>query len=129
MYEIDGPAAWVRLVGRYPLEVSRSRRHDWYRTTGRVGRWFIPDWPAMAGDYDGVHLTVAAYLATAGRALPLDEADGSAGDGADGATVLAGWDPDATIWLADRLAASGPATRWRRSREHEHWAVCAEPAK
>jgi hypothetical protein len=119
VYEIDGPAAWMRLVERYPLKVSRARRHDWFRATGRVGSWHIPNWPAVANDYDAVHLTVAGYLTTAGRALPVD---GSA-------TVLAGWNPDETYWLNDLLtlehapeerwnnrdARTGPDLQWRRS--------------
>jgi hypothetical protein len=104
VYEIDGPRAWADLVDRHPLEVSRSRRHDWWRTTGRDGRWYIPDWHAVAADHDAVHLTVAAYLATAGRALDVEG----------GATVLAGWDPDATIWLSDALAPAGDPVAWER---------------
>ncbi|MEO4038679.1 hypothetical protein V3N95_05270 [Micrococcaceae bacterium Sec6.3] len=37
-YEVRGPGDWVRLCRRFPLEVSASRRHDWYRVTGRSGR-------------------------------------------------------------------------------------------
>ena len=102
--ELRGPQDWVELVGRYPLEVTgTAKRGDWWRTTGRDGRWAMPDWPAVADDWDAVHLTVAGYLTTAGRALPVD---------GDLATVLAGWPPDATFWLADVLSvAAGPA-RW-----------------
>lgn len=110
VYEVDGPQAWVDLVNRYPLEVSRSRRHDWWRTTGRDGRWFIPDWLAVSADHDAVHLTVAAYLATPGRALDMDG----------GATVVAGWDPDATFWLADVLTPAGEPVAWER-RDDERW--------
>jgi hypothetical protein len=100
--EISSPADWTQLAGRYPIEVSRSRRHDWWRTTGWAGKWLIPDFAAVAVDYDAVHLSVAGYLTTAGRALPVN----------DGRTVLAGWDPDRTFWLTGVLAASGPATDW-----------------
>lgn len=87
---------WAALCRRYPIEVTASRRHDWYRATGRVGRWVLPDWSRVADDWDAVHLPVATYLEAAGRALPVDDADP---DGAT-ATVVAGWDPDATLWLA-----------------------------
>ena len=103
-FEITGPAAWADLVGRYPLDVTLSRRHDWWRVTGHDGRWLIPDWQAVASDFDGVHLTVAGYLATAGRALPVGDA----------ATVLAGWDPDETYWLGDVLEPAGEPVQWRR---------------
>jgi hypothetical protein len=98
VWEIDGPEAWVRLVNRYPLDVTNARRHDWYRTTGRVGTWRIPNWRAVADECDAVHVSVAGYLTTATRALPL--ADG------DSATVLAGWNPDQTWWLTDVLATT-----------------------
>lgn len=107
VWEIDGPESWTRLVDRYPLEMTNARRHDWYRVTGRVGRWCIPDWNAVAADWDAVHLTVAGYLTTATRACIL--ADGES------ATVLGGWNPDQTWWLTDVLAeASGPQ-RWHDS--------------
>jgi hypothetical protein len=64
----------------------------------------------VADVWDGVHLTVAGYLTTAGRALDVEEQY---------ATVLAGWDPDATYWLADVLRPAGPATRWVRDADGE----------
>lgn len=100
--EIAGPDDWARLVGRYPFDVTRSRRHDWWRAAGWAGTWVIPDYAAVAVDYDGIHLTVLGYLTTAGRALPVDDAR----------TMLAGWDPDKTYWLTDSVAFSGEATRW-----------------
>ena len=103
-FEITGPADWVELAGRYPLEVTLSRRHEWWQVTGRDGGWVIPDWLAVASDFDAVHLTVAGYLATAGRALPVGET----------ATMLAGWDPDETYWLADALEQAGASAHWRR---------------
>ncbi|HEY6498311.1 MAG TPA: hypothetical protein VIZ20_02735 [Streptosporangiaceae bacterium] len=103
VYELTGPAAWTELVRRYPLEVTRSRRHDWFRATGRAGRWLIPDYAAVAADWDAVHLTVAGYLSTAGAACPVDRKV---------ATVLAGWNPDQTWWLTDALTLGGPATYW-----------------
>jgi hypothetical protein len=101
--EISSAEDWTELVGRYPIDVSKSRRHDWWRTTGWAGRWLIPDFAAVAADYDAVHLSVAGYLTTAGRALSVN----------DGRTVLAGWNPDQTFWLTEVLAASGAATNWR----------------
>jgi hypothetical protein len=112
VYEMSGPQDWVDLVGRYPLDVSKSRRHDWFRVTARAGSWLIPDFTAVAGDFDAVHLTVGGYLTTAGRALPVPGRD-------DGwATMLAGWDPDQTYWLADVLESAGPPVEWTNP-EHE----------
>lgn len=109
VWEIDGPEAWVRLVDRYPLDVTNARRHDWYRTTGRAGAWRIPDWATVAADWDAVHLSVGGYLATATR--PLTVADGEA------ATVLAGWNPDQAWWLTDILTANSVPETWRPDRE------------
>jgi hypothetical protein len=105
VWEVDRPQAWVRLVDRYPLDVTNARRHDWYRATGRVGTWRIPDWSAVADDWDAVHVSVAGYLTTATRALHLDDGDA--------ATVLAGWNPDQTWWLTDTLATT--------TRQPESW--------
>jgi hypothetical protein len=116
VYEVDGPAAWAALVARYPLDLTMSRRHDWWRATGRAGRWLIPDYQAVAADYDGVHLTVLGYLTTAGVALPAGSADRDDPDGDDpggeARTLLAGWEPDATWWLTDCLAPAGPPEDW-----------------
>ena len=104
MYEIDSPDQWAELVGRYPLDVTGSRRDDWRRATGWAGRCLIPDYAAAAADWDAVHVSVAGYLATAGIAIP-------AGDGT--RTMLAGWDPDATWWLTDALCSTSQPEDWR----------------
>ncbi|GAA4867593.1 hypothetical protein [Saccharopolyspora cebuensis] len=102
IHEIRGAADWCALVERYPLEVTASRRHDWWRATGTDARWLIPDYAAVAADHDAVHLTAAAYLEAAGRALPVGDA----------ATVLAGWNADETWWLTDVLGPAGAPERW-----------------
>ena len=102
IYEVSGPDQWTELAGRYPLEVSKSRRHDWWRVTHWTGAWLIPDFAAVAADYDAVHLSVTGYLTTAGRALPVGDA----------CTLLAGWNPDQTYWLTDILALAGPTATW-----------------
>jgi hypothetical protein len=61
-----------------------------------------------------VHLTIGGYLTAAGRALAVS---GSA------ATMLAGWDPDKTYWLADVLQVAGTPVRWlERDSEFPGWA-------
>ena len=104
VFEISGPEAWVELVERYPLTVTNSRRHDWWRVTGQNVAWAIPDYLAAAADFDGIHLTVLGYLSTAGRALPA----------ADAYTVLAGWNPDETWWLTDSAELTGSPMGWSR---------------
>lgn len=114
VYEITAPADWAHLVDAYPLPVPASRRSDWYDTTGEQHDWFIPDWAAVAADYDAVHLTVVGYLTTPGIAIPLATHSG--------ATVLAGWNPDATFWLRnDFLSVDDDPTDWRRYQD-DPWA-------
>jgi len=110
--EITGPEDWAALVASYPLEVTKSRRHDWWRVTGWAGTWLMPNYAAAAADYDAIHLTVSGYLTTAGRALAVNDAR----------CLLAGWDPDKTYWLADCPAGGGPPVRWvRDDSAHLGW--------
>lgn len=112
VYEIDGPEAWAALCRRFPLEVTASRRHDWYRVTGLDTRWVIPDWSAVAAHHDGVHLTVSGYLTTAGRGVTVDETH---------STVLAGWHPGETYWFRDVEPDRARAEKWLRDDQRERW--------
>lgn len=109
VYEINDPDGWVELVEHYPLDVDRSRRHDWWRATGGTGPWQIPDWQAVSRDHDAVHLSVIAYLAGAGRALPTRH----------GQTVIAGFDPDLTYWLTEGLIETNPPDTWNALDDEE----------
>jgi hypothetical protein len=114
VFEVTGPEAWAALVEAYPLPLTASRRHDWFRTTGVDSEWFIPDWAAVANDYDAVHLTMVGYLTTPGTAIPVRG----------GASVLAGWNADETYWLADVLEPAGEPVEWERrdtGRDHDEW--------
>ena len=111
--EIRTAADWISLCRRFPLEVTASRRHDWFRATGRQGRWVIPDWEKVAGDWDAAHLTVLGYLNGATRALQVD---------AETATVIAGWAPDSTIWLTDVAREwEGAWQTWHRASRGDPW--------
>lgn len=108
-FEITGAEDWIALCREHPLEVSASRRGDWYRVTGRDGRWVVPDWEQVAPQWDAVHLTVAGYLQAATRALEVD---------ADTASVIGGWDPGSTYWLTSAVpAVTGDVQRWRHQDE------------
>ena len=118
IYELSGPTAWTDLVARYPLDVSLSKRHDWWRTTGVDGPWLMPDWSAVAADYDGVHLTVRGYLTTAGRYLAVGQSG----------TVLAGWNPDETYWLNDVLRPGTAPSEWHSNESRPPtWADATKP--
>ncbi|WZH37000.1 MAG: hypothetical protein PIR02_19980 [Microbacterium enclense] len=100
--EIDGPEAWAALCRRHPFPLTASRRTVWGWTTGREGAWVQPDWAEVAREASGVHLSVAGYLATAGRVIDLGDL---------GATLVAGWGPDETFWFSDP-GSTGPEQRW-----------------
>jgi hypothetical protein len=102
IWNITSPDDWRRLAVRYPRDVTASRRHDWYRWTGRAGTWVLPDWPRAARDWDGVHLSIAGYITATGFAIPAGDA----------ATVLAGWAPDQTFWMNDVFTRSDRAGTW-----------------
>ncbi|MDY0909190.1 hypothetical protein [Microbacterium sp. CFBP9034] len=112
--EIHGPEEWIDLCRRHPLPVTASRRHDWFRVTGRDGDWVMPDWSRVAEEADGVHVSVACYLATAGRLLDLE--DGRA-------SVMAGWAPDTTWWFAGVSAREADAVQW--VRDDDDWVPAA----
>lgn len=105
--EIDDADAWLDLVRRYGIDVTGKRIANWSQASGLDCRWLLPDWSAVADDYDAIHLTVTGYLRCSGRALPID---------AGAATFLAGWDPDASFWLTDVLEAGRTPERWRAER-------------
>lgn len=90
--EIGSATDWANLCREFPMEVTASRRHDWFRVTGHDGRWLIPDWERVAQRWDAVHLTTLGYLSAATKRIDIDS---------EFATVIAGWGPDSTIWLAD----------------------------
>ena len=114
---VDGPADWAALCRRWPLDVTRTtRRNDWAVATGRQGDWLLPDWSAVATEYDVVHLTVAGWFRSSGLAVPVD---GSR------ASVVAGWTPDSVYRLTDRgagdEAVTGDPETWSRPGNAGVW--------
>lgn len=108
IFEIKCAEDWAMLCALYPNDVSATRLDMWEFNTGRRGRWVIPDWLAMANDYDGVHLTAAAYIALAGAVIPVPELDFSG----DWASSIAGWTPDWTFYFAPVVADQDSHQRW-----------------
>lgn len=94
VFEVHSPEDWVRLVELYPRGSSRLLTYDW--AVGDPESLVVPEWPSIARDWDAVHVSVGGYLSSAYTTLPL--ADGRW-------TVLAGWHPDATVWLNARCLA------------------------
>lgn len=113
--EISSAEQWVQLCKDHPIEVTAQKRHDWYHVTGRDGAWLMPDWLAVARRYDGVHLSIGAYLALAGHCLTVD---------AKFATLIAGWDPGKTYWFIDTVADRGYSQTWKfidADSEEQRW--------
>jgi hypothetical protein len=104
-FEITGADAWAGLCRDYPLDVTHSCGWSWREAIGFEGDWVVPDWAAVAADWDAVHLTIACYLEAATRPIPVREGVASA---------IAGFNPDQTVWLTGRPEATGPAVDWRR---------------
>src|SRR5215831_100969 len=102
IWDITGPDDWGRLAARYRRDVTASRRHDWYRLTGRDGAWILPDWPQVARDWDGVHLSIAGYITATGFVIAAASA----------AIVLTGWEPDQTLWLNDVFTKTARSGTW-----------------
>ncbi|MFC3300566.1 Uncharacterised protein [Arthrobacter agilis] len=112
-YEIAAEEDWAALCRDFPLDVTASRRHSWFSVTGRDGDWVIPDWESVASVWDAVHLSSLAYLRCATRSITVDDAR---------ASVIAGWNPDTTIWLTDVARERvEPRQSWRRSRASDEW--------
>jgi hypothetical protein len=120
-FEIDNPDDWMELVERYGVDVTGKRIAHWSLATGLDRRWVIPDWLAVAEDYEVVHLTVNGYLTTSGRALAVDTGS---------STFLAGWNPDMSYWLSDVLEAAGSPTLWVSEEHHpeRRWRLADESA-
>lgn len=121
---------WAELCRRFPLDVTAQRRQVWFETTGRKGRWVIPDWSRVAEEYDGVHVGLAGYLRTAGAVV--DVAEGRLGEDSDSvptagdtddrtASVMAGWHPDTTFWLNDVIDAVTEVADWHYDNDRDRW--------
>jgi len=119
--EIRGPGDWQDLAVRYPLDVTRSRGSSWSAAVPQSEgwSWVMPDWSAVAEEYDGVHLTVAGYLSTAGAPLAAGAVP-DAGTALAALTVLAGWAPGETWWLNDVLEPAGEPTGWQTAGQANH---------
>lgn len=111
--EIGSPEDWADLCREYPMEITASRRHDWFRVTGRNGRWLIPDWQRVSERWDAVHLTTLGYLSAATQLIEVDAEYGS---------VIGGWGPDSTLWLTDVAREwNEPREQWTRQKNDWRW--------
>ncbi len=112
-YEIADADAWAHLCRQYPMEVTAARENMWRDSVGHSDEWVIPDWQAVAADWHAVHLTIAGYLAAATKRIEV--ADGRA-------SVIAGWNPDETVWLRGSPTPTSASVEWR-CYDHLGWRV------
>ena len=119
LWNVDCPSDWVRLVESYPKVATRPHR-GWelpgpnqYPSDTKMLRSFenqnavriavdrhvLPDWEAVAHDFDGVHLSWAGFLTAEGFVSDL-----SAG----GVTMLRYWASERTLWLHDVFGNPAP---------------------
>lgn len=107
--EIRSGQDWADLCAEFPRDLTRQAR-EWSESTGRHPRhpddwtdpgWVTPDIVEVAKHYDGLHLTVAGFLECSGAVIPVPPGHGHA----NGASMIAGWHPDATVWLGERTTA------------------------
>jgi hypothetical protein len=119
VWAVDGPDDWAALVRAYPRPAVHP--HSGWELPGpyqdpadlaallavpgqtaardAMAAHLLPDWPAVAADVDGVHLSWAGFLTAEGRVVDL-------GDGA--ITMLRYWASERTLWLADAFGEPEP---------------------
>ena len=119
LWNVDHPSDWVRLVETYPKVATRP--HSGWELPGpnqfpsdtrmlrsletqhavriETSRHMLPDWHAVAHDFDGVHLSWAGFLTTEG--FVSDLSDG-------GVTMLRYWGSERTLWLRDVFGEPTP---------------------
>ena len=116
VFELRGPGDWAVLCRIGSISVVHEKRLDWHRATGEERDWIMPDWRIVAKQFDAVHLSVAGYLTSAGRAIDC----GPGSNPARPASVIAGWDPGVTYWLNDVARQTGAVVHWERMEPDTH---------
>lgn len=98
--EVNGALDWHELCARYPAEGrSDAQTPDFSADEGRL----VPDWSAVAIDWDAVHLSFGGLLASDQVRIESPK----------GWTYLWGWDMEQTLWLRWMFDASA------RLKDHE----------
>lgn len=119
IHEIHGPRDWVQLVAEFPRP-ARPNNEGWElpgvnqhraelrpllevpgqnAARGTIRRHLVPDWTAVAGRYDGVHLSWAGLLTSEGCVSDVEGGD---------VTMLRYWFSERTLWLNDVFDEPSP---------------------
>jgi hypothetical protein len=114
VFEVHAPDDWARLVATFP-HMTDSSHGGWelpgpnqhpqdvheveVASAGSAARHDVrvamPDWPSVAADYDGVHLSWAGMLTAEGHVIPVPEL------GPEVVTMVRNWRSERTLWLHD----------------------------
>ena len=87
VFEVRGPADWHKLCVGYP-EVGKDSRTHRPRAGGEDGR-LVPNWGAVAEEWDGVHLSLGGLLTTEQNRFETSE----------GWSMLEFWHAEQAYWL------------------------------
>jgi hypothetical protein len=119
IFRVAGPDDWERLVTDY--RTVGSVEGNWElpnQNQGDVGalavlpeqramrtsirHFLVPNWNAVAEDWDGVHLTWAGFLTTEGLVIDM---------GSNDVAMMRGWGSERTLWLNPVLSDPEPLER------------------
>jgi len=104
VFEIDGPQAWHDLCVRYPAEGTIGRGiPDFSGDKGRL----VPDWSAVADDWDAVHLTFGGLLIAEQVRVSSPS----------GWTYHWAWDYEQTMWLRWMFTSTGQMAHHQEPEE------------
>lgn len=119
VFEVTGPADWERLVSEYRTvgtveghwELPNRNQGDVEALAGlagqramrtNIGEFLVPEWNAVAKDWDGVHLTWGGFMTTEGLVIEMGSSD---------VAMLRGWGSERTLWLNPVLGDPEPLER------------------
>jgi hypothetical protein len=106
VYEIGTADDWRALCAAYPKDTTDTYSHYFHEWHVPGRRIVTPDWAAVAGEWDGVHLSLAGLLLAEATPLPLDAHSG---------TSLEGWGCEMTQWFRWMFDEPEPAGQWTSS--------------
>jgi len=114
IFDVNCPIDWQELFSSSAIDVTNSRSDTWNEVVGTKEKWLIPNWKELAEHYDGIHLSLSGYLTLSGRTLSVG----------DHKTLLAGWNPDETLWLNNKVHVEGLKTHWMKIGDRDlQWAI------
>ena len=122
VFEVHQPADWAQLVTRFPRRGTRAHGgwelpgpnqhhgevHELELVSCGIGartqaEVFMPDWAAVATEFDGVHLSWLGKLTCEGRVIDLPEL------GRNAVSLVRYWGSERTTWLNDVFGTPSPA--------------------